>query len=140
MKNILQNAINLAQKVHHDQFRFDEITPYIIHPYRVATKVAIHTGSFGNPSVIVAWLHDVMEDGCSYTDVKNNTTETIAELVSIISKKPNESYNNYIIRCRRNETVKIVKYYDILDNLTDQPSARQIEKYSEALQVLIGNR
>ncbi len=54
---IIEIAENIARKVHQGQFRRDGITPYIVHPERVARRL-----SEDSEAQAVAWLHDVLED------------------------------------------------------------------------------
>jgi (p)ppGpp synthase/HD superfamily hydrolase len=64
MTSVHKQAIHLARiaaaKAHRGQFRKDGTTPYIVHPERVADRVKFFGGN--HIGIIVAWLHDVMED------------------------------------------------------------------------------
>jgi (p)ppGpp synthase/HD superfamily hydrolase len=56
----IKTAADHAARAHKGQFRKDRITPYIIHPARVAALA----GMFGATpiAIISAWLHDIYED------------------------------------------------------------------------------
>lgn len=53
-------ASEAAAKAHVGQTRKDGVTPYIVHPARVATLVDHFRGN--HLAIISAWLHDVFED------------------------------------------------------------------------------
>jgi (p)ppGpp synthase/HD superfamily hydrolase len=56
----IKTAADHAARAHKGQFRKDRITPYIIHPARVATLVGMFGGT--HAAIIAAWLHDIYED------------------------------------------------------------------------------
>src|SRR5690606_34958342 len=49
-----------AARAHAGQYRKDGVTPYIVHPARVASLVAHFGGN--HIAILSAWLHDVFED------------------------------------------------------------------------------
>lgn len=49
-----------AARAHAGQYRKDGITPYIVHPARVASLTAQFGGN--HIAILSAWLHDVFED------------------------------------------------------------------------------
>ncbi|MDI9633629.1 MAG: HD domain-containing protein [Methanolinea sp.] len=53
-------AAGIAARAHAGQARKDGITPYIVHPARVATLAARFGGD--HVAIVSAWLHDVFED------------------------------------------------------------------------------
>ena len=72
----IKTAADHAARAHKGQFRKDHITPYIIHPARVATLVGMFGGS--HSAIIAAWLHDIYED-CTPEWIEQ-TEEFIAHL------------------------------------------------------------
>lgn len=62
MRSVLLNAIDIAGRAHADQRRkWGDRLPYLVHPARVAAKVASLPGT-DEIDVAAAWLHDVLED------------------------------------------------------------------------------
>lgn len=60
--SIVEKAKKIAERAHADQRRkWGDQSPYIVHPSRVAAKVATLDG-ITDEDVAAAWLHDVIED------------------------------------------------------------------------------
>lgn len=134
MINIVSVAENIATKAHEGQFRKGGEIPYITHPQRVAKRVE---GDL--EAQAVAWLHDVLED----TDVTeeelraSGIPENVIEAVKALTKSKEIPYPEYLEKVRANELAKKVKIQDMLDNLSDKPSKKQIIKYSKGFLVLL---
>jgi hypothetical protein len=115
--------------------RYDGITPYINHVYRVVDMV-------GKNKYLkcLAFLHDTIEDS-------KMTGETLLDLgvdsgivarTLVLTHNPNDTYNDYI-RIIRDTPLSCciqMKIADIVSNLSDEPSSKQIEKYYKALLIL----
>jgi (p)ppGpp synthase/HD superfamily hydrolase len=123
----------IARKAHEGQFRWDETTPYITHPERVAAACV------GVDEKCVAWLHDVLED----TDVElfdladEGVPFCVMDAVQALTKVKGEAYEDYLKRVKANGLARRVKIQDILDNLGDTPSSKQVKKYAGALKYLL---
>jgi len=114
--------------------------PYILHPLRVAAA-----GKNLN-EVVLGLLHDVVED-TAYTlqDIEEQGfPEVIIQALDAISKRENETRENYLQRVAQNELATTVKYYDLDDNsnpdrlalLDKAQSQKLIQKYKEAREIL----
>lgn len=127
--NIDKIAEDIARKAHSGQFRRDGLTPYVTHPQRVAAKC--HTSE----SRAVAWLHDVLEDTpTTVEDLRTaGITEEIIQAVQCLTKSGQRPYLDYLADIRTNELARTVKIADMLDNLSDGPTERQIVKYARGL-------
>jgi (p)ppGpp synthase/HD superfamily hydrolase len=101
----------------------------------VANKLA------GEDAVVIAtaWLHDVLED-------TNETSKTLYDAgipygviraVETLTKTKNVSYDEYLNGVKLNWIAKKVKVADMLHNLSDAPTDRQIIKYANGLLFLI---
>lgn len=133
----LSECRKIARTLHDGQMRYDGVTPYISHVEKVVNTV-------GKDKYLqcVAWLHDTIED----TDVDLETFESLGIERGIISRtlvlthKPEDTYNEYIriIRDTPLSGCVKVKIADIVSNLSDEPSHRQIDKYYKAL-LILGN-
>lgn len=114
-------------------------SPYILHPLAVASRQETEA------SIIVALLHDVVEDS-EYTleDLRGaGFSNEVCEAIDLLTHKDGEDYNTYIQKISRNELARVVKIQDLLHNLdtsrlkkvTEKDLARA-EKYRTALSFL----
>src|SRR3972149_1547626 len=87
METLVMKAARFAAKAHAGQFRKDGKTPAIVHPARVAGRVAVLPFAT-DELVAVAYLHDVMED-CPIThdDLVREFGAEVAHLVDFLTKK-----------------------------------------------------
>lgn len=134
-------AREFARWAHRGQFRRNGITPYFNHVDSVAFRIVRSKPSLFE-TVEVAYLHDVLED-CAvqgYTAESLRAagfSEAVIDAVVAITKIENEAYMSYLERVKRNPLARAVKIYDIIDNLSDAPTERQLKKYSVALAYLV---
>lgn len=134
---MLRLAATVAARVHAKQLRKDG-TPYIAHPVRVAIRCET------KEQKIVALLHDTVEDtDLTFDDLRAlSFTEEIIAAVDSVTKRPYESYMEFVQRSKENEIGRVVKIADIDDNLEDQTALEAdeakflTERYTKALKVL----
>ncbi|MGO3141365.1 MAG: HD domain-containing protein [Galactobacter sp.] len=117
---------------------------YIEHPRRVAQRVAARLGG-DHPAVIVALLHDVVEDGdIAESDLQERFGADITAAVLAISRIPGEDPDTYYARVKANPLALQVKQADLEDN-TDPERVAQLDaptrerlaaKYAHAREVL----
>jgi (p)ppGpp synthase/HD superfamily hydrolase len=133
MKNLLQRAEEIARQAHKDQFRRDGKTPYITHVEDVVSRLE------GENEKIVAWLHDVVEDtDVTVEDLRKEFPIYISYAVDQLTHEPNAPYHGaYIHSIGQNPLARHVKIADILSNMSDQPTPRQVKKYTKALGILL---
>ncbi len=135
----LDRAIILATRAHAGQTDRGG-QPYILHPLRVMLKMS------SDEARIVAILHDVLED----TDVTAHDlaaegfSEEIITAVQAMSRREDESYEDFITRAKQNSIARTVKIADIEDNMdpsrNNDPSVKDMErlsKYGRALDDLM---
>ena len=112
---------------------------YIEHPARVASRVE------GKEEKVVAWLHDVVEDGnVSLEKIRFLFGSEISNAVDAITHRKGESWSDYLCRVKGNELAKAVKIADLIDNsnlsrlpvVKDKDVKRQ-EKYNRAMYFLM---
>ena len=126
----LQLAWDIASAAHKGQFRRDGITPYMEHVSDVArrcTKLSLN-------EELTAILHDVLEDS-SFTraDIrKMGVSRRVVEAVVAISKA-GEDYDTYLSRVKDDPIARAVKIQDMLSNLSDDPTLRQMRRYAKGL-------
>lgn len=131
MDSIVQIAESIARRAHEGQFRRDGVTPYIRHVEAVVSRIRT-----GDPRhLAIAWLHDVVEDtDVSKDDLRNaGIPEEVIQAVLSLTIRNGESYDDYLTRALANELAIPVKLADLLSNLSDNPTRKQIRKYAAAL-------
>ena len=123
-EKMLAKAMALASHHHHKQKR-REGGPYIYHPLNVAKM--LNDNGYEIKYQIVGVLHDVLED----TDVEESEIkqfgDEIFEAVKAITKIKGESKKDYVNRVKNNSIAKIVKSYDIVDNMSDMKIIDNLE-------------
>ena len=94
--------------------------PYMVHPLTVAEAV----WQYGTDYIIVALLHDVIEDTPITLDglkqeFGDKLTESTYDAIDRISQRSNESNEKYFKRVKPNKLSRTVKVADMLHNLSD---------------------
>lgn len=144
----LEAAERIANIAHQGQERRDG-SPYISHPLSVQAITAKHYPD-NVAAQILAVLHDVMEDGPAqsgltrrelYRMVKDaipgdsRAQKSIMDALRVMthSKRTHPVYEDYLEMVFNNPLAAIVKISDLIHNLSDNPSDKQLKKYKKAL-------
>lgn len=134
MNDVVYKAMEIAEMVHADQYRHDGNTPYIAHINTVVDLLPDNSDL-----KVIGYLHDVIEG----TEEDFNSLvgqgipiDTVKE-VAVLTKNKGQSYEEYISRIRPYKKATAVKIADIVSNLTDKPTKKQIKKYYKALVMLM---
>ncbi len=115
--------------------------PYVKHVIRVAFCVEPNEPDY----IITGLLHDTVEDtDLTLEEVYRDFGKTIGDAVDAISKREQESLEDYIARVKRNKIANAVKFADIADNqsearigqLDPKTAERLRRKYAYALELL----
>jgi len=135
---IIQEEIQIAQKIAEEAHAEDRRRggePYMNHIEAVVEKVS-------DPAKPTAYIHDVMEDHPKmFTPEilreRGLSEETIGAAI-LLNKNAHEGidYLTYIKMLRSNPIAREVKLADIAHNFSDNPSEKQIKKYTLALKIL----
>lgn len=139
----IEKAKDIAMQAHLGQTRKVSKEPYFIHPFRVF--LAARTFGFNKEHQLLAILHDVYEDAKNKKYVLNQIKEyfggNMVKLVLVLSHdKSISDYDNYVLTlAKKNKTALHIKLLDMLENLKDNPSKRQLEKYYKAIKHLLDN-
>jgi (p)ppGpp synthase/HD superfamily hydrolase len=143
----LESAIILAVQCH-ARTTDKGGAPYILHPLRVMEAM----GSDNPECQIVAVLHDVVEETRKHRrgvggimGIRPDFGDRIADAVDAITRSPDETYREYIKRCKANDLARWVKIQDLTDNLKKDrvPSYQHADyaslwrRYEEAIDMLI---
>ncbi len=113
LKEQLNRAIEIAITAHGGQLDTHNGRPYIEHPFRVMN--AGHT----LPEKIVGVLHDVVEDTpwtLEQLREEGFAPETI-DGVDAMTRRDNETYDEYMQRVQANPLATRVKLNDLTDNM-----------------------
>lgn len=141
--SFIRPAAQIAKQAHTGQFRRDGITPYFTHCNDVARRVQVlcpTTDEAERETLIdVSFLHDVLEDtDVTIEDLREaGIRPAVIEAVQLLTKPADHSYADYIAAIKSNPIAKRVKIADMLSNLADTPTEKQILKYAQALQFLL---
>lgn len=129
-------ACQIARQAHAGQTRRDGVRPYIEHPRDVVSRLP---DDVPDEVEAVAWLHDVLEDTSTTIDdlMKVGFPERIIRAVHAISKRKGEDYDVYLARVKMDRIARQVKIADMLANLADDPTDKQIVKYAKGLLALV---
>ena len=137
---LVGKAIDISYNAHKGQY--DKAgKPYVTHPIYVASKMKT------NEEIIVALLHDVIEDTKLTIEdlIEEGFCEETIKAVEAITRKPEEEYFQYIKRVKENPLARKIKIEDLkhnmdlkrIENPTEKDLAR-VDKYSKALEILRG--
>lgn len=138
----VRRAFDVAKKIHAGQVDKAGVE-YINHPLTVARSVGENISA-----IIVALLHDVVEDGDkTFDELREEIPLTADELqaLKLLTHDKNFPYLEYVARIKSNELAAKVKAADLkhnsdlsrLKNPTEKDFARA-EKYRLALKILEG--
>lgn len=147
----LDSAQLLSQYAHRDQKRRSG-EPYFLHPQEVADIVNIYYGD--TVTYYTAMLHDALEDGIPLGNIENEdhffdllvdelpeadieSADQIYTAVQALTKAEGQDYIEYLDSVMNNKVAFRVKLADMMQNISDAPSARQLKKYVEAKNYLI---
>lgn len=132
----LKKLRSIAHEIVFEQFK-DKVDkggqPYEYHCLRVAEAVeksfSEQPGVFQIKCIIVAILHDIIEDTSITKEdlIKKEFDTDIIEAIEAISRRNNESYFDFVKRCKENEIARIVKRYDLEDNM----DIRRLTKFED---------
>lgn len=132
MDHLLETAIRLAAKVHKGQVdRFGK--PYVLHVMRVMMR-----GQDFDEQVLGA-LHDVLErSDLTLADLeKKGFSARILKALEHISRKPEETYEQYIDRVVEDNLAIRVKLNDLADKMdllhVDQLDPSDLKRYNKQL-------
>lgn len=134
MKEGTELCKRIAYNAHLGQTRRDGTTPYIEHIEKVVNLV-------GDDEKLqcIAWLHDVIED-TDYTEdllsALGVDLGVVQYVVELLTHRKGVKYFDYIGKIKTSTTATKVKIADIVANLSDKSTDKQIKKYYKALLIL----
>lgn len=144
--NIVEIAKSIAEEAHKDQYRNDKKTPYMSHIEGVV-EILRNTQKFiedinefaliNDEVYAVAYLHDTLEDtNVTEEMLREKLPFKVVEAVKTLTRKENQSYDEYLVNVSIHRLSRIVKIADMLHNLTDSPSKNQKARYIKGIMYL----
>lgn len=138
MEELIKKAHDICLAAHVGQT--DKMgMPYHLHPERVAARCGT------DAETIVALLHDTIEDTYVTPELllEQGFPTEIVEGVLSVTKREGEIYEDFVARAKKNPIGRMVKIYDLednmdirrLDELSDESVAR-LRKYLKAYHFL----
>ena len=131
----------LAKTAHFGQTRRNGDDYFDTHVTRVANAATVQSSNVALAAIHqkVAYLHDVVEDTFVTLDFLREVgvAPTVVEAVDALTRRHGEMYPEYLVRAAANPRARFVKIRDVLDNLADQPTPKQVNKYVWALRRLL---
>lgn len=139
----------LSQYAHRGQKRRTG-EPYFFHPQGVADIIRKYYPN-DSAAYYTALLHDAIEDGIPLGNIQDvdelydyltdiiEDDELVSEIfnsIAALTKPAGGDYFSYIESLSGEPTAFKVKIADMMHNLSDNPSEKQIKKYSKAFSVL----
>ena len=114
--------------------------PYIMHPLRLVLKVD------SLPEMIAAVLHDTVEDSAVTFELleQEGFSAEVVEAVRCLTRRDDESYEEFILRAKDNPIARNVKRADLEDNMNlsrletiSQEDLDRLRKYHGAWRILV---
>lgn len=88
---LTRKALTASARLHNDQTRKSDGSPYVIHPFSVAVLISEHTDD--DEVIAAALLHDILEDVAGYSeeDMRRDFGDRVTDIVLDVSeeKDPN---------------------------------------------------
>ena len=113
LKEQLNRAIEIAVSAHEGQLDTNNGRPYIEHPFRVMSAGQTLQEK------IVGMLHDVVEDTPWTLEqlTEEGFSKDVIDGIDAMTRRDNESYDDYLLRVQDNPLATRVKLNDLTDNM-----------------------
>ena len=134
----VKKALQIAFDAHKDQVDKAGL-PYIYHPFYLATQMETED------SIIVALLHDVVEDShYTFEQIESYAfSASIMAALRLLTHEDSEDYITYIHRVKENELARIVKLADLKHNSdesrlnrVDDKTRERLNRYAKSIKIL----
>ncbi len=134
---LTKKAMKICFEIHKEQVDKSGL-PYVFHPFHLAEQMD------DEYSIVVALLHDVVEDGeISLEELRKEFPNEIVDAISLMTHEVNVDYFEYVKAIKSNTLACKVKLADLqhnsdrtrLDNITERDEIRY-QKYQKAIEIL----
>jgi (p)ppGpp synthase/HD superfamily hydrolase len=110
MRKLINQALEISRLAHFGQTRKDNKDKMLDHVNRVAAPFGV--------LFLVAQLHDVVEDSdWTLEELREEFPSDVVDAIDAITRRDGEPYRQYIERCGKNPTARLVKLMDLRDNV-----------------------
>ncbi|MFQ5686194.1 MAG: hypothetical protein ACE5GV_05985 [Candidatus Scalindua sp.] len=134
MEHKVELARTIAETAHDGQYicKRDGVTPYITHVNNVVELLE------GSEAKIVGYLHNTLEmSDYTYKDlIKEGIPAYLVAAIITLTLTENQSHIDYIMKIRQSKLATKVKIAEIVINLTNEPTYKQIQYYTKMLTIL----
>lgn len=135
---LIKKAREFAQEIHKDQ-KYGEYS-YMVHVEAVADSVYWYNqGVNDQEALIVAYLHDTIEDGANpveiYNKIESLFDRAVADTVVELTRKENQNYLEYIQSISTPLAIT-VKICDLTVNINSTRTGSRADKYRFAREFL----
>ncbi|MCP0887913.1 GTP pyrophosphokinase [Ligilactobacillus sp. WILCCON 0076] len=139
-ESFTEKALGVAMKYHEGQLDLGG-SPYINHLITVGELVKKGNDLNTDEVVAIAYLHDILEDTeCREVDLYNLFSKGIVEAVIDLTRKHDETYQEYLERLKPNELARIVKLADLSNNQDisriSNPTKRDFDRRKKYLKAI----
>ena len=120
--------------------------PYVNHLVRVSNAVPDY--GLNKELKIIALLHDLLEDCPEWSEksLRALFTDDIVDRVVLLTRKPDQTYHEYITEVLKDGWVTVVKQHDLEDNMNitrlndlTQEDFERLKKYHKAYKRIKSN-
>ena len=134
-KKAIKIAADAATHAHERQFRKNGITPYIVHPKRVAERVKFFGGD--HIGIIAAWFHDVIEDCTGGEAIVRDTLKQIK-----LPQQERDEIFAIVCALTKNSNIKAKseRLADTLERINQAPPQAILIKLRDRMDSLIDAR
>lgn len=133
MKEKIEEARRLAQMAHTGQVYEGYGEYFVYHVIPVANRVMLDL-ECGDMELIVAYLHDVLEDTpVTQDELFTEFGKEVLDHVISITRFPGETYGEYIERLCKDPVAVRVKRHDVQQNMACNPSASMVKRYLKTI-------
>lgn len=129
----LERAIQIAHIAHEGEFRRSG-DPYVTHPLAVMERAS--KLGYSTTRLVLAVLHDVPENNKDWPVeriAEEGFDEDVTVPLRLLTKEDGEEYFAYIRRLAEHPDARAVKLLDMGHNLDDDPTPKQVTRYTEAI-------
>ena len=129
----IRKALSVAKKAHKGQlYSLGDYVKLHIMPVYNAVKTLVDDRD--TACMVAGILHDTLEDtDTTIADILFEFGNEVAEAVIALSRKKDEKYTNYIDRVSKNRIASIVKYADLMNNMSNIPATSWTKKQKMAM-------
>lgn len=141
-EDLVEQALQFAEKRHRHHYRNDGKTPYVEHP-KAVMKIVRDEFHEDDPGILAAaLLHDTIEDtGTDFDEIAGEFGKRVARLVAVLSKDnrlpKGEREREYFGALEdAPKDAKLIKVADLLHNLRDAAADDRKEKARKAKKLI----